>query len=130
MCLGSSRNRRRSQANGRVPALSKTRLLDVWRFTVCSCWRGVKFGMHAVPVQHQRETDCRSHFSFRSCHPSQGPPGHGKKERIFFNLGLWASKLGTELPKLSSETRQRDRPSFCRREMLGEWGSYHIGGCY
>ena len=62
MCLGSGRNRCWSQANGSVPALSKTRLLDVWRFTVCNLWMGVNLECILYLVQHQGETDCPSHF--------------------------------------------------------------------
>ena len=123
MCLGSGRNRRWSQANGSVPALSKTRLLDVWRFTVCSLWMGVNLECILYLIQHRRETDCPAHSSFQSSHFPQSTPGHGKK-RIFLQLGLWATKLGTELPKLLSETRQKNRPGFVAgRCCLGEWAS-------
>ena len=128
MCLGSSRNRRGSQANGRVPALSKARLLDVWRFTVCSLWMSVNLECIFYLVQQQRETDNLPIFSFQSYHSSQSTTGHGRKEKKenVPQLGLWATKLGTELPKLRSETRQTNLPGFCCREGAA-WASGRVG---
>ena len=102
MCLGSDRNRCWSQANGSVPALSKTRLLDVWRFTVCSLWMGVNLECILYLIRHQGETDCPSHFSFQSYHSSRA----WKKEKIL-PPDVWATKLGTELPNPKQDGKKK-----------------------
>src|SRR4051812_3799598 len=118
MCLGSSRNRRGSQANGRVPALSKARLLDVWRFTVCSLWMSVNLECIFYLVQQQRETDNLPIFSFQSYHSSQSTTGHGRKEKKenVPPTGPVGHQAGHGAPKAALRKRQTNLPGFCCRE--------------
>ena len=67
-----------------MPALSKTRLLDVWRFTVCNLWMGVNLECILYLVQHQGETDCHFPFlAFRAVTPPKAHQGIEKREDSF-----------------------------------------------